>query len=113
MAATRPDDVGNEEASIAEILSRYEQERRDLLRQVDLLTLEVSRLSKLNDEASGRVAMLKLAMDRHLAHCERDEAAVQRLMAELQEANARRKEQVAIILRREARIQSLLDGKTR
>ncbi|QEA15823.1 hypothetical protein [Novosphingobium ginsenosidimutans] len=80
------------------------------MRQIELLKLEVKRYRQISEDAQGRAAMLQSAMDRHMAHCDRDEGAVQRLRAELQEANARRKEQVAIIERREARIEYLLNG---
>lgn len=100
------DDIGG--TAVADLLARYERERRDHLRQIDLLQLEVQRYRQQAEDAQARAAMVQAAMDRHMAKCDRDEVAVQRLRAELQEANARRKEQVAIIERREARIESLL-----
>lgn len=94
--------------AMVRMLSRYEQERADLMRQIDLLQLEVERHRKDAEAAIGRAAMLELRLNRHFAKCERDVAAVQRLRAELYEANSRRKEQSAVIERREARIAELL-----
>lgn len=109
MARTKLETAENSGAAVAELLARMEEERLDHLRQIELLKLEVKRYRQICEDAQGRAAMLQSAMDRHMAHCDRDEGAVQRLRAELQEANARRKEQVAIIERREARIEFLLN----
>ncbi|GAA4764154.1 hypothetical protein GCM10023306_07110 [Novosphingobium ginsenosidimutans] len=110
MARTRLETTENSGTAVGDLLARFEQERLDHLRQIELLKLEVKRYRQISEDAQGRAAMLQSAMDRHMAHCDRDEGAVQRLRAELQEANARRKEQVAIIERREARIEYLLNG---
>jgi chromosome segregation ATPase len=108
MTTTKKELTGSGGSALANLLSRHERERIDHVRQIDLLQLEVQRCRRQVEEAQARAAMLQAAMDRHMMHCGRDEGAVQRLKAELLEANARRKEQAAVIERREARIQSLL-----
>ncbi len=95
-------------SEFADLVARYDRERLDHLRQIDLLGLKVRQYRQLADDAQARASMLQARMDRHMAHCDRDEGAVQRLKAELQEANSRRKEQGSVIARREERIASLL-----
>lgn len=95
-------------SAFLDLVARYERESLDQLRQIDLLHLKVQQYRELAEDADAKASMLQAAIDRHMAHCGRDEGAVQRLKAELQEANARRKEQAIVIARREERIESLL-----
>jgi chromosome segregation ATPase len=76
-------------------------------REIDLLRREVDRHKRQSEEAEGRAAMIQAAFDRHFAHCSRDDGEIQRLMAGLAEATARRKEQAAIIERRDRLIIAL------
>jgi hypothetical protein len=108
MTTSLPDPVDVGKDALLQVLARFENERLEHLRQIDLLQLEVKRYRQEAEEAWTRAHTMQAAMDRHMAYCERDVGAIQRLRAELLDANARRKEQVAIIERREARIQSLL-----
>lgn len=107
MADTQHEQASWTISSLPDTLARLEQERLDHLREIDILKLAVQRYKNEAASAKGHAAMLQVALDRHMAHCIRDEGNVQRLKAELQEANAQRKEQVKIISRRETRIQSL------
>ncbi|MCW2338501.1 chromosome segregation ATPase [Sphingobium sp. B2D3A] len=76
-------------------------------REMDVLTVQVDRYRRKSEAAEARAAMLQASLDRHLLHCGRDEGATQRLIGELAEATARRKEQVAMIERRNQRIIAL------
>jgi chromosome segregation ATPase len=108
MTTSTPDPADANKDALTQMLARYENERLEHLRQIDLLQLEVKRHRQEAEDAWARAHMVQAAMDRHMSSCERDVGAIQRLRAELLEANARRKEQVAIIERRDSRIQSLL-----
>jgi hypothetical protein len=99
-AASSFDSVGTTLASLTMALSERE-------REIDLLRREVDRYKRESEDARGRTAMVQAAVDRHFAHCGKDNVAIQRLIAGLAEATAQRKEQVAIIERRNDRIAAL------
>lgn len=94
-------------ASIDTTLVSLEMALQEREREIDLLRREVDRYRRQSEEADGRVAMVQAAFERHLVHCDRDDGAVQRLMAGLAEATVRRKDQALIIERREGRITAL------
>ncbi|MCW2411757.1 MULTISPECIES: hypothetical protein [unclassified Sphingobium] len=77
-------------------------EQRD--REVALLHNELERCHSQRQAAEERVAMLQAALDRQLAHESRDDAGLQRLIADLAEASARRKEQAEVIDRRNRQV---------
>ncbi|MBO9669752.1 MAG: hypothetical protein J7485_04465 [Sphingobium sp.] len=88
-------------------LASLEMALTERTREIDLLRREVARYKRQSEEAEGRAAMIQTAVDRHFVHCNRDDGEIQRLMAGLAEATARRKEQVAIIERRDRLIITL------
>lgn len=91
----------------------FDRMLREREREADLLRIEAERWRREAAAAQGQLAFLQLTMQRHIQHRTRDEAEVQRLLAEVAEATAQRKEQAAVIQRREARIlelQALLEG---
>ncbi|MBC2669075.1 hypothetical protein ACFOON_08890 [Novosphingobium piscinae] len=102
MQVSEPE-VGNQ-AQLAHAISAFDRSLRDRDREIDLLRLEVARWRSEAEECAGKLALLQMAMQRHLQQCTRDDGDVQRLIAELAEATAQRKEQSAIIVRREQRI---------
>lgn len=95
--------------TLGSLVATLELELSERQRQIDLLKITLERHRQESKSAQARSAMLQAALDRHLEHCGKDEGATQRLIAELAEATARRKEQVAIIERRDRRIVELQD----
>jgi hypothetical protein len=85
------------------IMVQLEMSLLERCREIDKLKLDVARYRKLSEDAQGRAAMLQAAFDRHFAHCGKDDAAIQRLMAGQSHVSA----QAAIIERRNSRIASL------
>jgi chromosome segregation ATPase len=92
---------------LGSLIGSMELELAERQRQIALLNLKVERHRRESELAQAHAAMVQSALDRHLALCEKDESAVQRLMAEIAESTARRKEQVAVIERRDRRIVEL------
>jgi chromosome segregation ATPase len=93
--------------SIDLALASLELALRESQREIDLLKGELVRSKRQNEEVQERAIMMQAAFDRHFSRCGRDDGATQRLMASLAEATARRKEQAAIIERRNDRIEAL------
>lgn len=100
--------LGKPEA-LESLVATMERELAKRQREVDLLKIALERHRRESERAQAQSAMLQAALDRHLEYCSKDEGATQRLIAELAEATARRKEQVAIIERRDRRIMELQD----
>lgn len=110
MTSRMSDQTDLDAQAFAEMVLHCQQERLDLMRQVDLLQLQVHRYRNEAEAAVAQAAMLQAALDRHMARCGSNEAAIQRLRADLQDANRRRKEQAALIERRDARIAALIEA---
>lgn len=107
MTGSNPEVDLGDRADLVEALTALQIERAERERQITVLTKQLERFRREADQARTQAAFLKESMDRHLAQCTIDDGAVQRLVDELAVANARRKEQVAIIERRDQRILEL------
>lgn len=93
--------------SLPENRETLEFKLRQRDREIDLLRGDLERYRRQWKEAEAKVGRLQALLDRTLGHFSRDSGAVQRLVADLSEANMRRKEQAAVIERRDIQIMAL------
>ena len=92
---------------VSETRGALEMKLRQRDREIDLLRRDLERFNTQWKDAEAKAAVLQAVLDRHVAHFSKDNSALQRLIAELAEANSRRREQAAVIERRDLQIITL------